>query len=123
LNSVVCSCNVQGYSQVFDIISLELFWYGGKVDPKLEGNLRRFFTENDLLQTWSKVSESCSVMCCALCHFRVRISGGRRRIFNVFLAYILKKLNQFCQVTNIVYQITYGSFRICCGRCMQTTRF
>jgi len=56
LNPFVCSCNVQGYSQVFDIISLELFWYGGKVDPKLEGNLRRFFTENDLLQTWSKVS-------------------------------------------------------------------
>jgi hypothetical protein len=54
--SVVCSCNVQGYSQVFDIISLELFWYGGKVDPKLEGNLRKFFTENDLLQTWSTVS-------------------------------------------------------------------
>lgn len=53
------SCNVQGYSQVFDIISLELFWYGGKVDPKLEGNLRRFFTENDLLQTWSEfVAES-----------------------------------------------------------------
>jgi hypothetical protein len=50
------SYNAQGYSQVFDIISLELFWYGGKVDPKLEVNLTRFFKENDYLQTWSKVS-------------------------------------------------------------------
>jgi hypothetical protein len=50
------SYSVQGYSQVFDIVSLELFWYGGKVDPKLEVNLKRFFSENNYLQTWSKVS-------------------------------------------------------------------
>ncbi|XP_021941566.1 nucleoporin NUP188 homolog [Zootermopsis nevadensis] len=55
------SCNVQGFSQVFDIISLELFWYDEKVDPKLEVNLRRFFNEGNYLQEWSKfIAESLS---------------------------------------------------------------
>lgn len=56
------SYNAQGYSQVFDIICLDLFWYGGKVDPKLEVNLTRFFKENDYLRTWSKfVAETLTV--------------------------------------------------------------
>ncbi|XP_069692288.1 nucleoporin Nup188 [Periplaneta americana] len=53
------SLNAQGYSQVLDILSLELFWYSGKVDTKLQANLKTFFNDDNYLKIWSKfIAES-----------------------------------------------------------------
>ena len=50
--------NVAGYSQMFDIIALEVYWYSGKVDSNLEKNLKTFLNEGQYLQNWSKVCYS-----------------------------------------------------------------